>query len=141
MPTVQEVQSLYDEIDIDIDAEMQMWDFLRLMKVAGTYKGMFRAEVSFTLEDVPTDKLRECLRFFPLADSYISKLSSEELCETVANYLDIKPTTNLREELPESVCNVRQLMEYAKNKAMHERQGAPKMAGDRLIRGVFELGL
>lgn len=126
MPTDAEVQFLYDDISVDIEGEVKMLDFLRLMKCASDH--LFRTEKAFTLEDVPAKKLRECLACFPLAESYIIKLSAEELPELVANYLDVKPGTNLREVLP-NVNNVRQLLEFANKKALSERTAARAKRG------------
>lgn len=116
-PTKMDVEELYQDIKKDKTADIQITDFMQMMNAASSVRRLFTKEKPFTLRDVPAAKLRECLRCFRLAEGFISKISYEDLVEHAANYLEVKPTMDLREDLPERITSVRQLLAHAQKKA------------------------
>jgi len=112
-PTNQEVQDLYAEIRVKPTEEVTLHQYLRLMQVASSGRGMFSKELPYTLRGVPQEKLRDILRIFALSDSYVRELEAAELPELVGSYLGVGTDSNLREDLAKPVGNTRQLLEYA----------------------------
>mmetsp|Transcript_54958 Transcript_54958/g.160370 ORF Transcript_54958/g.160370 Transcript_54958/m.160370 type:complete len:550 (-) Transcript_54958:37-1686(-) len=125
-PSMAEVRMVYDECSLSHDDEVRLPSFLRLMKCASEHV----LQADFCLRNVPVRKLRECLLFFPLAKSYVSKLAPEELADLVASYLDLDPNADLTKT--SEVCSVRKLLEYAQQKAQSEHgadaEGTPQGA-------------
>mmetsp|Transcript_103733 Transcript_103733/g.268476 ORF Transcript_103733/g.268476 Transcript_103733/m.268476 type:complete len:802 (-) Transcript_103733:105-2510(-) len=122
-PTVMEVEDLYLDLKKNSDEELEIREFMWMMHTASAIKHLFKKGEAFTLRDVPPSKLRDILRLFRLAENYIVKISFEELLEHVANYLEVRTNSDLREELPERVTNVRQLVAYV-SKKVEEGNGA-----------------
>jgi len=114
-PSVEELQGTFKTIDANSDGNVVFAEFCQLMKIVGQGKGMFSREAPFTLKDVPADKLRDILRIFPIADSYINNLEPSELLENVSNFTGLELNQNLR-ELPTPIRNARQLLERVRRK-------------------------
>jgi len=121
-PDEQELLGLYNEIGVDATEELTIMDFLRLAKALNRSQHC----ATFNLMKVLPNKLRDVLRCFHLAEEYIMNASAADLPQLVADYLEVKCTTDLREDLPggATVGNVRQLMEYATKKAAVDRRVA-----------------
>jgi len=103
-------------IDKNFDGTVEFPEFLHLMALVQARKGIFGREEPFSLLEVPPEKQRDILRFFPISETYIRSLELGELLETVSNFLGLKVDENLK-ELEEPVKSVRQLLEYARKQA------------------------
>lgn len=114
-PTKAELEELFEKCQVKPDVEVPLQQYLKIMQIASAGRGMFARELPFTLKDVPDDKLREMLRMFPLAESYIKQLEKGELTDLLGSYLSVRPDSNLREAFPgKSIGNVRQLSDHAR---------------------------
>merc|ERR1712217_761612 len=119
--TGKQLMACYEEINLNPDKDLPIFDFLRLLKVALYEDRALPAESPYKLADVSDEKLREVLGFWRLSETYITELPREELEEVVADYLEIKKWFNLREELTEPVRDSKQLLSFARRKAERER--------------------
>jgi len=110
-----EMVALYREVGIDIEDDLDIFNFMRLMKLAS--EQIFRVEHEFKLDDVSPKRLRECLMCFPLSKSFVACVAEDDLPEMVASYCDIARDANLKTLAPTPIINVRQLLEHARRKA------------------------
>jgi len=118
-PSEDEMLALYREVGIDQEDELDIFNFMRVMKSA--CEQIFRVENEFTLDDVTPKRLRECLMFFPLSKSFVACVPESDLPEMVASYCDIQRDVNLKLLDPTPIINVRQLLEHAWRKAAADR--------------------
>jgi len=71
--------------------------FAKLVTEFGEGKSWQPREPPFTLQCVSEERLREVLRCFPIAESYIENLERGALIDSVSNYTGIPAGQNLRE--------------------------------------------
>lgn len=112
-PTKRELKEYFNQSGIKPETEATLEQYLKFMHIATEGRGTYRREKPFTLRDVPRDRLREVLAFFPLAESYIEQLDFPEIAEIASGYLRVPPHFNMRELPSDPVGNVRQLFAYA----------------------------
>eukprot|EP00927_Polykrikos_kofoidii_P043046 TRINITY_DN37094_c0_g2_i1.p1 TRINITY_DN37094_c0_g2~~TRINITY_DN37094_c0_g2_i1.p1 ORF type:complete len:914 (-),score=175.35 TRINITY_DN37094_c0_g2_i1:86-2476(-) len=121
-PSNKEVLGLYEQLGVEVETELTIIDFLRLMHHA-INAGLFEKDPPFTLMSVPSAKLQELLRVFPIERRFIDSLTDhDQLAGLVADYVEVGVNADLREiKLDgQSVNNMRQLTQLARRKAGSE---------------------
>jgi len=116
-PPKQAVYEMLEAISTkNCSKEISFKTFLHLMHRIFTGSPLLVKEAPYTIEGVPTTKLREILRLFALAPEYVDEVAAAELPDLLASFLNVLPTTNLR-ELSQPVSNIRQLRALAQKRS------------------------
>lgn len=88
--------------------------FLGLVCQFGAASKLIEEVPPFSISLLPSEKLRDILRIFPISNTYIRNLETTELIENVSNYTGFTRNQNLR-DLPMPIRNARQLLERTRS--------------------------
>jgi len=121
VPLEQYLQIIHVASDSNMSHDESDWDYkidvTPIQSPASGKNNTVAEEKTFTLRDVPVQKLREILGLFmsgPLSEAEIKQLEAHEMMERIAGYLGVQSHSNLREEFAKPVENVRQLFAMCK---------------------------
>jgi Ca2+-binding EF-hand superfamily protein len=125
-PAIEELKKIYEQCGLKTDTEVLLEQYLQISQLACEGRGSWAegTEFAFRLRDVPVQKLREILSFFPLSPDYINTLEVDDMVGLLSCYLDVDPESDLRQGLTKPVENTRQLIQYCKRIAHLLREAA-----------------
>lgn len=102
-----ELAQCYAAKQLNPNVSLQLWDFLRVIEASVTH------DTSFTLKDVPRNKLWDCISLLPINRDNISPDSETEyIMALVAGYLSITSDTDMK-QLSSPINNVEELLQRA----------------------------